>query len=531
VLDRSPEPVDIFGSRTSAAAFRHSLGWTLDESVAARMAGNPQFAAGVRAGDVLVGKYRIEKVLGAGGMGVVVAAHHLHLDERVAIKFLLPEALGNPEAISRFAREARAAVKIKSEHVARVSDVGTLDNGAPYMVMEYLEGDDLADWVQKQGPLAVEQATEFVLQACEAIAEAHGLGIVHRDLKPANLFCIRRSDGRLSVKVLDFGISKVTRAGASGADMGMTKTAAVFGSPLFMSPEQLQSARDVDARTDIWSVGVILFELLTGKVPFVGETFPDLCIKIATQRTPLPTKLRPEIPSGLEQVILKCLAKDRGRRFQNVAELALALAPYAPRRARASVERISGIIQSAGLSASALELPPSSGAAGESSQPATMASWENTTDQTKGRGRRLFLVALGSVLLAGVIGVAWTRTWSASTSEPLPSTLAEPASAFGPVPEVSSSRDLAPKFEAAAPSGSAAAPVDSVAVVPQRRDPRVTLRTPTLVPKRAALPPSPAPPRGAMPAATTAPPPSARPPAVVPPSELPTPRSVYDDRR
>src|SRR5262245_6617782 len=187
--------------------------------------------SGVREGDVLAGKYRIDKILGAGGMGVVVAAHHEQLDTRVAIKFLLPQALANTEAVERFAREARAAVKIQSEHVARVSDVGTLDNGAPYMVMEYLEGSDLAAWLHESGPLPVEQAIEFVLQACEAIAEAHAIGIIHRDLKPANLFVIRRPDGVLSVKVLDFGISKATGLSASGSDM--TRTSAVMGSPLY----------------------------------------------------------------------------------------------------------------------------------------------------------------------------------------------------------------------------------------------------------------------------------------------------------
>src|SRR6266851_4099597 len=184
-------------------------------------------SAPVREGDLLAGKYRVERVLGAGGMGIVVAAHHLQLDERVAIKFLLPEMLSHQETVERFSREARAAVKIKSEQVTRVIDVGTLDNGAPYMVMEYLDGSDLAALLQQSGALPIEQAVEFVLQACEAIADAHGLGIVHRDLKPANLFCIRRSDGLLSIKVLDFGISKVTGMSASGPDMGMTKTAAV----------------------------------------------------------------------------------------------------------------------------------------------------------------------------------------------------------------------------------------------------------------------------------------------------------------
>ena len=179
------------------------------------MTSPPDSGAGVEPGQVLAGKYRIERVLGVGGMGVVVAAHHLQLDERVALKFLLPEALHNPEAVARFAREARAAVKIKSEHVARVSDVGQLENGAPYMVMEYLEGSDLSAWLHDRGALPFEQAVDFVLQAGEAIADAHALGIVHRDLKPANLFCVRRSDGQLTIKVLDFGISKLTTTARS----------------------------------------------------------------------------------------------------------------------------------------------------------------------------------------------------------------------------------------------------------------------------------------------------------------------------
>jgi serine/threonine-protein kinase len=198
------------------------------------MQGGSNSAAGVREGDVLAGQYRVERVLGIGGMGVVVAAHHIQLDEKVALKFLLPDALGNSEAVSRFAREARAAVKIKSEHVARVMNVGTLPNGAPYMVMEYLDGGDLAAWLRERGALSVEQAVEFVLQACEAIAEAHALGIVHRDLKPANLFCIRRADGRLSIKVLDFGISKMSQFGGSGQS-AMTQATGTMGSPLYMS--------------------------------------------------------------------------------------------------------------------------------------------------------------------------------------------------------------------------------------------------------------------------------------------------------
>src|SRR5580692_7601996 len=195
----------------------------------------PDPEIGVRPGEILAGKYRLERMLGRGGMGIVVAAHHLQLDEKVALKFLLPEALGNPEAVARFVREARAAVKIRSEHVAHVSDVGQLENGAPYMVMEYLDGDDLAGWLRKHGPLPVEQAVDFVLQACVAVADAHALGIIHRDLKPANLFCVRRSDGQLTIKVLDFGISKITDPASGVPTMGMTQPNTTLGSPLYMA--------------------------------------------------------------------------------------------------------------------------------------------------------------------------------------------------------------------------------------------------------------------------------------------------------
>src|SRR5580704_2008082 len=201
----------------------------------------------VHRGEVLAGKYRVDRVLGEGGMGVVVAAHHLQLDQKVALKFLLPDALENSDSVARFRREAQAAVKIKSEHVARVTDVGELENGAPYIVMEYLEGSDLADWLREHGPLPIEQAVDFVLQACEALAEAHVLGIVHRDLKPANLFCLQKPDGSVCIKVLDFGISKVLTPGAASSSE-MTRTTAFLGSPLYMSPEQLQMSKGVDTR-------------------------------------------------------------------------------------------------------------------------------------------------------------------------------------------------------------------------------------------------------------------------------------------
>ena len=207
----------------------------------------PESGAPVEVGEVVAGKYRVDRVLGTGGMGVVLAATQVDLDRRVAIKFLLPAALKNPEVVARFSREARSAAKIQSEHVARVIDVGVLPTGAPYMVMEYLDGSDLAQRISAGERLPLAEAVRYVLEACEALAEAHAAGIVHRDLKPANLFLARRPDRTSSVKVLDFGISK-----SPVGDGGITSTQAVMGSPLYMSPEQLVSAKRVDHRTDIW---------------------------------------------------------------------------------------------------------------------------------------------------------------------------------------------------------------------------------------------------------------------------------------
>jgi serine/threonine-protein kinase len=362
--------------------------------------------AGVREGDILAGKYRVERVLGVGGMGVVVAAHHLQLDEKVALKFLLPEALMNPDAVARFAREARAAVKIKSEHVARVTDVGTLPNGAPYMVMEYLEGGDLAAWLEQRGALPLEQAVEFILQASVAVADAHALGIVHRDLKPSNLFCVRRSDGQLSIKVLDFGISKMTDASAS-APGSMTRTSALLGSPLYMSPEQMRSSRDVDRQTDIWALGVILFELMTGRPAFLADTVTELAIKVASEPPPPIRSFRPDVPDALEAIVAKCLEKDRRLRYRNVADLALALLPFAPKRAKASVERISGIIQAAGLSASALAVPLSPTGAPTKVSAATLPPVGRTTTGASGRNMALVGGSLGAtaVLVAIVSAV------------------------------------------------------------------------------------------------------------------------------
>jgi tRNA A-37 threonylcarbamoyl transferase component Bud32 len=368
---------------------------------------SPEQLAGVSWGQLLAGKYRVEQVLGVGGMGAVVAAHHLQLDTKVAIKFLLPQALANRDAVARFAREARAAVKIKSEHVARVLDVGTLENGAPYMVMEYLQGADLSALLRDQGPLSVPEAIDFVLQASEAIAEAHGLGIVHRDLKPANLFCIRTADGRPSIKVLDFGISKMS-AGAETASHGvMTQTSTVMGSPFYMSPEQMVESRDVDARTDIWALGVILYELLAGKVPFSGDTVPEVCARIAARSPPPLRDLRVDVPAELEAVVSKCLEKDRQQRYRDVAELAAALFPFAPQRAWPSIERISDIVNAGGRQATLLA-PSSRGAPMHQPRVETLAPLGRTAHGPR-RGKAVASVLAIGGAIAIVAGIAVFR--------------------------------------------------------------------------------------------------------------------------
>ena len=294
-------------------------------------------------GEIVIGKYRVERVLGTGGMGCVVAATHTTLDQPVAIKFLLDKAAKNPKNLTRFTREAQAAAKIKSDHVAKVSDVGTLDSGVPYMVMEYLDGEDLSERIQ-HGALPLDEAVRYVLQASEALAEAHQAGIVHRDLKPANLFLAKLPTGEARVKVLDFGISKIVAEPGKGGD-DLTRTSALMGSPLYMSPEQMMSAKAADGRTDIWALGCILFELLTCQPPFIGSTLPEICSKILTAPpTPL-QELLPGVPAELAAIVARTLCKQPEERFQDLAELAGALAPFggpAAEKSAAVIRRVLG---------------------------------------------------------------------------------------------------------------------------------------------------------------------------------------------
>jgi serine/threonine-protein kinase len=390
-------------------------------------------AAALREGEILAGKYRIDGVLGQGGMGLVFGAFHLELEQPVAVKVLHPEVAERGDAAARFRREARAAAKIRSEHVVRVLDVGTLEGGGAYMVMEYLEGNDLAEEMNRRGQLPISETLDYMLQACEAVAEAHMAGIVHRDLKPANLFLSRRPDGSRVAKVLDFGISKSVVPGST-SDPSLTGTSTIMGSPLYMSPEQMRSARDVDPRTDVWSLGTILFEALAGNPPFAGDSVPQICAALLHDPPPPMRNFRPDVSAELEKIILRCLEKDREQRWGSVGELAHALAPHAPvasrlHAARASRGKISAdaslppgdahpasLTRELGSPATDTLDPPGTtppvsptlaSTPGHAHSGATLNSW-GTTGSGKRQANRILWFAIGGMLVAAAAIVAWS---------------------------------------------------------------------------------------------------------------------------
>jgi eukaryotic-like serine/threonine-protein kinase len=473
-------------------------------------------------GTILAGKYRVDGVLGEGGMGIVVRAHHEVLHQQVALKFLTGAAATNGDAVERFLREARAAVKIQSEHIARIVDVGTLDTGSPFMVMELLEGADLSDVIRTQGPMHVAQAVDCVLQAIDAIAEAHAIGIIHRDLKPSNLFLASRADGTDIIKVLDFGISKVTFAEGSTAQAALTSTQTMMGSPLYMSPEQFRSAKKVDPRTDIWSLGVILYELLTGIAPFDGETMGEVFAAVL-ENEPAPVRsLRPDVPPPLEQAIMRCLRKSPKERFVHAGELARALAPFGSGRANKCVERASHLATRAASrqpesnpSISGL-LPQIPATTQTGSAPHAMAPMKRPVAQTantwsevsstpvaKRSRTKLFLLAglgVGVTLLVGVPVVLALngRAHGPATADTATAIATAPASASAAVPSALGSLDLsnasnpsnasnvaaggsAPATLATTPSTTGAPTTPSTTSAPASAPP-VSNRTPTGLP-------------------------------------------------
>jgi serine/threonine-protein kinase len=447
-----------------------------------------------REGDLLAGRFLVEGVLGEGGMCTVFAARHIQLDGRVAIKVLRPDIVAdaaNPrEIVTRFLFEGRAAARIQSEHVVRTFDVGTLPSGAPFLVMEYLEGRDLDGLLRQCGTLPIGAAVDYLLQAGEAIAEAHGRGIVHRDLKPANLFLTHRADGSPLVKVLDFGISKIMRGRTvhfggprpEGAVPWNTGTAHVVGTPHYMSPEQLRGARDIDARTDIWSLGAILHELLSGEPPFKGSTLPEICANILRDDPPALSPLRPEVPASLQAVVRKCLEKEPVNRYADLGELAVALSEFATPAGCASAQRIVGVVRSLPHDQGGFKVPPPDhGAPWGSTDP----SWGHARPK-RTRRQRLSLVffALVMATTATILALAFGREspWFARLAGMMPF---PPRTAAAPAPR----------------------PVETIPA------PAPTASPPTLTKAELERPPPP-----------PQPPPAASPPPPLPPAPMPPPR-------
>jgi eukaryotic-like serine/threonine-protein kinase len=276
-------------------------------------------------GHALGGKYEIVRLLGEGGMAFVFEAQHKRLHQRVAIKLLAPELATDAELVQRFEREARAVARLSTKHVVRVTDVDVTGSGLPYMVMEFLEGRDLDAELQARRQLPVAESVDIVVQACSGMLEAHAMGIIHRDLKPANLFLARERDGAAAarvVKILDFGISKML-----GESSRLTGAGAVMGTVLYMSPEQVRAEPNLDVRADVWSLGVILFELLAGRPPFEGSS-PQIAVKIVSTDAPDLRTFAPNVPEGLALTVRRMLDRDRERRFATLLEVVEALAPF-----------------------------------------------------------------------------------------------------------------------------------------------------------------------------------------------------------
>jgi serine/threonine-protein kinase len=370
----------------------------------------PRSSRDITPGTVLGDKYEIERRIGEGAMGVVFAARHLGLDETVAIKFVRPDVQDTAGAMARFAREAKLAARIHSEHVAKVFDVGVLEPLGPFIVMEYLEGSSLAELLETEGPLPAERLVGYLLQACEALAAAHAAGVVHRDVKPDNLFVTRRA-GTEVVRLLDFGIAQVLANGPGIESDAAGGPAVVLGSPLYMAPEQLRPSSIVDARADIWALGVVSYELLSGNVPFAGGSLPEICASILDAEPP---ELGPSCPAALSAIVRRCLMKDPARRFATIAELAAALLPLAAHDAHSYASRASSILRasSAVPAAALVAVRADASAVFEDAPPA------GSSRRRSVRFHSSALVASTTILALAALGVVAALS-RASNDEPL----------------------------------------------------------------------------------------------------------------
>ncbi|MCL2778733.1 MAG: protein kinase [Polyangiaceae bacterium] len=327
-------------------------------------------------GDIVANKFVIERLIGRGGMGSVFAARHIELESVVAVKVMLFDTM-NVEAIARFKNEGRAAARIRSEHVVRVEDVGE-EKGYAYMILELLEGEDLAHVLERRRPLPTSEVITYMLEALEGVKLAHDKGIIHRDLKPSNLFLAKNDNGTSIVKVLDFGISKSSSLAA--VPSALTTTKAMLGSPMYMSPEQLRSPKRVDERADIWALGVIMYELLTGTLPFMGETLGELFSAIL-ELDPVPVRVcRPDVPAELETIVMRCLQANPDHRFQTVSEIIAALTPLSVE----STSRANGNNANGLLSLAVTQQLPGSGKKALGPMPAVVFGAQSSQERTVG---------------------------------------------------------------------------------------------------------------------------------------------------
>jgi serine/threonine-protein kinase len=376
----------------------------------------PYGAVKTRVGQTVCGKYKLVRVLGKGGMGEVYEAQHSVVGRRFAIKFLHPNLAGNTEVVARFQREAQSAGKLENENIAAVVDAGTADDGAPYLVMEYLEGEDLAHLLSRCGPLPVPRAAYIIIQACRGLVSAHEHNIVHRDLKPENLFVCRRNDGGDLVKVLDFGIAKLR---ATGDGTGLTHTGTTMGTPFYMSLEQARGAKEVDHRTDIYSLGVILYEILTGAKPHPGDSYNQILYHvIAHEPAPLDS-VRSGLPAGLPAVVNKAMAREASDRFASVAGLKDALLPFAgnvitPMRSQLGIPSVPGDTLPTPGSLRGIVVPTPA-------PPPLMGTVQPPHSQS-----RLFLV--GAVVVLAIV-LATVALWSAMARQRRPQASVAPVAA------------------------------------------------------------------------------------------------------
>ena len=464
-----------------------------------RAAAEDRAGAGVSPGDSIGGRYVVEEVLGSGGMGVVVAARHEALGHRVAMKLVSASMSADANAFVRFSREARIIASLESDHVVRVVDFG-MHAGTPYMVMELLSGRDLGAELRTRGALPVAEAADYVIQACDGLSVAHAKGIVHRDVKLANLFAAMRADGERVIKVLDFGVSKLQVDAQD--DVQLTRTTAMIGSPLYMSPEQIRDPRNVDARADVWSLGIVLYKLLTNEAPFDGLSANAVCAAIAAD-PPAPLEAHaPHVPERLRATVLRCLEKRREQRYPNVAALARDLAPFASPRGRAIADALALRATEDGVLDVGLgELP--------SSEQVVSADGSGVVERRSRVPSSRSRIVWGGVAALIAVGATLAVTATLRAQNPSAAAVAEPQSAPTFVePSIAATTEAAgPASPPASPSiaaSSAAAPsAAKEPTQPSASAPFAARAHPSAAPKRGAGPTGPVVPSRSAAAPTT----------------------------